>query len=85
LVGKLGATALAGHQIALTTVSMTFMVPLGISSAAAVRVGHALGRKDREGAIRAGWTAIGLGAAVMSCSAVMLLTVPPLDCTPVHS
>jgi len=31
--------ALAGHQIALTTVSTTFMMPLGISSAAAVRVG----------------------------------------------
>ena len=40
LIGKLGATPLAGHQIALQTVSMTFMMPLGISSAAAVRVGQ---------------------------------------------
>src|SRR6185295_16296770 len=37
LVGKLGAVALASHQIALMTASMTFMLPLGISSAAAVR------------------------------------------------
>lgn len=76
LVSKLNPTALAGHQIALTTVSTTFMMPLGISSAAAVRVGFALGRGDRRAASRAGWTALGLGAAVMSAAAVVLLTVP---------
>jgi MATE family multidrug resistance protein len=76
LVSKLNATALAGHQIALTTVSTTFMMPLGVSSAAAVRVGFALGRGDRRAASRAGWTALGLGAAVMSAAAVVLLTIP---------
>jgi len=76
LIGKLGATALAGHQIALQTVSMTYMMPLGISSAAAVRVGHAIGRGDREGMARAGWTALGLGAVVMSCAAIALLIFP---------
>ncbi len=76
LIGKLGATALAGNQIALLTVSMTYMMPLGISSAAAVRVGQAIGRGDREGMARAGWMALGLGAAVMSCAAVALLVFP---------
>ncbi len=76
LIGKLGATPLAGHQIALLTVSMTYMMPLGISSAAAVRVGHAIGRGDHEGMARAGWTALGLGAAVMSCAALVLLVFP---------
>ena len=76
LVSKLNATALAGHQIALTTVSTTFMMPLGISSAAAVRVGFALGRGDRRAASRAGWTALGLGATVMSAAAAVLLTAP---------
>ena len=76
LVGKTTAAALAGHQIALTTVSTTFMVPLGISSAGAVRVGHALGRGDPHGAVRAGWMALALGAGVMGTSAVVLLTVP---------
>lgn len=76
LVSKLNATALAGHQIALTTVSTTFMMPLGVSSAAAVRVGFALGKGDRAAAARAGWTALGLGAAVMSAAAIVLLTVP---------
>lgn len=76
LIGKLGATPLAGHQIALQTVSMTYMMPLGISSAAAVRVGHAIGRGDHEGMARAGWTALGLGASVMSCAAMVLLIFP---------
>lgn len=76
LVSRLNAVALAANQIALTTVSTTFMMPLGISSAAAVRVGHALGRQDRAAAAHAGWVALGLGAAVMSAAAVTLLIIP---------
>jgi len=76
LVSRLNVTALAGHQIVLTTVSTTFMMPLGVSSAAAVRVGFALGKGDRQAAARAGWTALSLGAAVMSAAAIVLLTIP---------
>jgi len=76
LIGKLSADILAGHQIALTVVSTTFMMPLGISSAAAVRVGHAVGRRDPEGASRSGWTALAFGAAVMSMAALALLSFP---------
>lgn len=76
LVGKLSAEVLAGHQVTMTVVSTTFMVPLGISSAAAVRVGHAVGRRDPAGAARSGWTALGLGATVMAASALALLIFP---------
>jgi MATE family multidrug resistance protein len=76
LIGKLGAVPLASHQIALNTVSFTYMVPLGISSAAAVRVGHALGRRDPHGASSAGWTALALGASFMTCAALALWLVP---------
>lgn len=76
LIGRLGAVALASHQIALNTASFTYMVPLGIGSAAAVRVGQGLGRRDRDAAIRAGWTALMLGAACMICTAVAFWTVP---------
>jgi multidrug resistance protein, MATE family len=76
LVGRLNAVSLAGHQIALSTASTTFMIPLGISSAAAVRVGYRLGRGDARGAVRAGWTALALGAGVMSAAAVALLLAP---------
>jgi len=76
LIGKLSSAILAGHQIALTVVSTTFMMPLGISSAAAVRVGHAIGRRDPEGASRAGWTALAFGAGAMSLGALAMLIIP---------
>jgi MATE family multidrug resistance protein len=76
LIGRLGAVALASHQIALNTVSFTYMVPLGISSAAAVRVGQAIGRKDSQGAGDAGGTAIFLGAAFMTAASIALLVFP---------
>jgi len=76
LIGKLSASVLAGHQIALTVVSTTFMMPLGISSAAAVRVGHAIGRKDPQGAARSGWTALAFGGGAMSLAALALLIEP---------
>jgi MATE family multidrug resistance protein len=76
LIGKLGAVPLAGHQIALNTVSLTYMVPLGISAAAAVRVGQALGRGDPHGASRAGWTALALGASFMTLMAIAFWTIP---------
>ena len=53
--------------------SVTFMVPLGLASAGAVRVGHAIGRRTVEGAARAGWSAIALGVAFMSVSALLFV------------
>ena len=76
LIARLGAVAQAGHQIALNTVALTYMVPLGLSSAAAVRVGQALGRRDPVGARNAGNTAILLGASFMSSMSVALLVFP---------
>jgi multidrug resistance protein, MATE family len=76
LIARLGAIPLASHQIALNTVAFTYMVPLGISSAAAVRVGQAIGRKDPVGAGHAGGTAIFLGAIFMLCASAALLIFP---------
>ena len=76
LIGTLDAVSLAAHQVALNAASVAFMVPLGISSAAAVRVGQALGRRDPEGAHRSGWTAIGLGGAVMAVAGLCFLAFP---------
>ena len=52
LAGRLPPAALAAHQIALNIAAFTFMVPLGVASAAAVRVGHAVGRRDLAAASR---------------------------------
>jgi MATE family multidrug resistance protein len=76
MIAKLGAVALASHQVALNTVSFTYMVPLGISAAAAVRVGQALGRCDADGASRAGWTAMLLGTAFMAMMTILFLVAP---------
>jgi MATE family multidrug resistance protein len=78
LIARLGPVALASHQVALNTASLTYMVPLGISAAAAVRVAQALGRKDPHGASRAGWTAMMLGTTFMALMAILFLTIPRL-------
>jgi len=76
LIARLGAVPLASHQVALNTVSFTYMVPLGISAAAAVRVGQGLGRRDADAASRAGWTAMLLGTGFMGCMALLLFLIP---------
>jgi MATE family multidrug resistance protein len=64
LVGWIGTTALAAHQVALQVATILFMIPMGISLAATVRVGHAIGRGDAAASRRAGFAAILLGAAL---------------------
>jgi MATE family multidrug resistance protein len=76
LAGRLAPTALAAHQIAINIAAFTFMVPLGIASAGAVRVGHAVGRRDPDGASHAGWTALMLGVGFMTCAAIAFLLFP---------
>jgi MATE family multidrug resistance protein len=76
LAGRLDTVSLAAHHIALTVIGTIFMVPLGVSMAGAVRVGHAVGRRDPHGVSRAGWTAIALGAGFMIGSALLLLFAP---------
>ncbi len=78
LAGRLAPTALAAHQIAVNLAALTFMVPLGVASAGAVRVGHAVGRHDPDGAARSGWTAILFGVSFMSCAAAAFLLIPRL-------
>jgi multidrug resistance protein, MATE family len=76
LAGRVSADALAAHQIALNMAAFTFMVPFGIASAAAVRVGQAVGRGDGAAASTAGWTAILIGVSFMSCAAVVFFAAP---------
>jgi len=75
-VGWLTPVALATHQIVLNYASLTFMVPLGVSSAVAVSVGHAVGAGDPGRARRAGWLGLGLGTAFMLSAAVVFVVVP---------
>ena len=76
LAARLEPATLAAHQIVINLAGLTYMVPLGISAAGAVRVGHAVGRRDAAGASGAGWTAIALGAGFMASAAAAFLTAP---------
>jgi MATE family multidrug resistance protein len=81
LVGWIGTMALAAHQIALQVATVVFMIPFGISLAATVRVGHAVGRRDPIAARRSGFVAIALAALFMVATTllvVLLRNVIPL-------
>lgn len=65
MIGWLGAVPLAAHQIAINLASITYMIILGIGAAGTIRVGTALGQKNRNEMRTAGFTAIGLAITVM--------------------
>ena len=74
--GWLSPVALATHQIAINYASVTYMVPLGISAAAAVAVGHAVGAGDKARARRAGWLALALGCSFMLLAGIVFFVAP---------
>jgi len=75
LIATLGALEIAAHQIAINIASMAFMVPLGMAGAITVRVGNAVGRRDREGARRAGLVGIGIAGVYGVVSATLMLVL----------
>jgi len=79
LAATIAPIAVAANQVVLNIVSFFFMVPLGISSAAAVRVGQAVGRQDPAGVRRAGWAALGITVTfALAMSAAYALAPGPL-------
>jgi len=76
MMGWMGMEQLAGHQVALNLASLAFMVPLGVSAAAAVLVGHAMGRGDIAEARRAAAAGLVAGVGFMSASALVMLLLP---------
>jgi MATE family multidrug resistance protein len=78
IMGRLGPVPAGAHQIAINIASLTFMVPLGVSSAASVLVGRAVGAGDGGAARRAGIAALIAGVGFMSLSAAVLGFAPGL-------
>lgn len=77
LMGWLGTVALAAHQVALNCASTTFMFPLGLSHALAVRIGHARGAGHSHLLRVIGFGGIGAGAALMAGFGVVFLCAGP--------
>jgi MATE family multidrug resistance protein len=73
MIGWIGANQLAAHQIAINLASISFMAILGISQAASIRVGNALGEQDILKIRKAGFTAIALGAFVQCFSGLIFI------------
>lgn len=76
IMGTFSAASVAAHQIALNVPSITFMVPLGIATAATVRVGLAAGARDGDAVRRAGYSALIMSTVFMSICSVVLIVFP---------
>jgi MATE family multidrug resistance protein len=75
-IGWFGTVPLAGHEIAINLASITFMVPLGVGSAAAAIVGRAIGGRDLAAAKRDAVAALVVGVAFMVFAAGIFLAIP---------
>ncbi len=78
LIGRLGEAQLAGHQVAISLASISFMVPLGFAGAATTRVGNAIGRRDQVAARRSALVCLCLGAGVMTAFGLVFFSLPQL-------
>jgi multidrug resistance protein, MATE family len=71
LIGRMGTTAVAAHQVAINVASLAFMIPLGVAMATTVRIGQAAGRGDGAGVRAAGRA----GYAIVLVTQVLTATV----------
>ena len=73
LMGTRGASIAAAHQIAINFAATTFMIPLALSSASTIRVGHALGAGNTAAARFSGGIGITMCGVFMTCTAIFML------------
>lgn len=76
MMGGMGPTQLAAHQVAINIAALTFMVPLGVAGAAAVLVGHGVGRGDARETRRAARAAFVCGVGFMMMSTLVFIAFP---------
>jgi len=76
LAGRLGRMSIAAHQVAIALASFTFCAALGVGNAASVRVGWAIGARDRAAARRSGLVAFATGMSVMGLAALSFWLIP---------
>ena len=76
LMGRFGASELAGHTVALNIAAFAFQVPFGVGQAATIRVGYFYGARDKQGMAQAGWVSIALGTGFMVLTASAMIFAP---------
>ncbi|WP_427963758.1 MATE family efflux transporter [Altererythrobacter sp.] len=78
LMGRIGASELAGHTVALQIASLAFQVPFGVGQAATIRVGYHYGAGNHLAIGRAGWVGIAMGGGFMCLTASAMILAPEL-------
>lgn len=73
VIGRIGATEIAAHSIAITVASAAFMIPLGVAMATTVRVGHAVGADDASGVRWAAAAGYSVAAVTQMVSALLMV------------
>ena len=81
MMGWLGAGALAAHQIAITCAATTFMIPLGLSQAVAVRIGQARGASEEGRYLPIIFGTWGITVSIMALFAVLFIGAGPVIAT----
>jgi len=61
---RLGATPVAGHQLAANMVSVLFMLPLALGNATGTLVAQRIGARDLQAARRIGWHGLQIGVCL---------------------
>lgn len=77
MMGYFGTDSVAAHQVALNVVALLFMVPLGVATAATVRIGLAAGAGDEPRIRRAGGAAMLISLSFMSLMGIVLALAAP--------
>ena len=73
MIGWLGASSLAAHQIAISLAAITYMMASGLATATTIRVGNQLGRKDYKSMRMVGFTGFYMSAIFMGLNALILI------------
>ena len=76
IMGRISGLYAAAQNVVCTITTISFMVPLAISNAAAVKVGFTNGAKKYNSLKKYALTAMGISVAFMSCSAIVFGTAP---------
>jgi MATE family multidrug resistance protein len=73
MMGWIGTTALAAHQIAINLATISYMTTSGLGAAAAIRVGNFLGQKDHINMRSSAFTMIGMSVVLMMAWAMLFI------------
>ena len=73
MMGWLGTTTQAAHQIAINLASISYMTTAGLAAAATIRVSYFLGRKDLENLKRASYTLLAMALSFMGLCALIFI------------